>query len=39
VGLRLEYRFIHSELVDDDPPGLNTINTHRVALTFRFRLG
>jgi len=39
VGLRLEYRFIHSELVDDDPPGLNTINTHRVALTFRSRLG
>ncbi len=39
VGLGLEYRFIHSELVDDDTAGLNTINTHRVALTLRFRLG
>jgi hypothetical protein len=39
VGLELEYRFIHSELVDDEPQGLNTVNTHRIALTFRIRLG
>jgi len=39
VGLGLEYRFIHSELVDDEPQGLNTVNTHRIALAFRIRLG
>jgi len=38
VNLGLEYRFIHSEDAAGDPSGLDTVNTHRVALTFRFRL-
>lgn len=37
--LGLEYRFIRSEAVHDDPAGVTRVDTHRVALALVFRLG